>query len=71
MQFRSESMCWADSVMLAMGSLGTIYAIVNAIRVRGPSGLKVVVGRARENLAVTDAELISSTLNEVCELRNG
>ena len=71
MQFMSQSMGWADNIILAMAPLGVITIIVSAIRVGGSSWLKALVGRARENLAVAEAELMSSTSNEVCELRNG
>lgn len=71
MQFMSQSMGWADDIILAMAPLGIITAIVAAIRVGGPSWLKAVIGRARENLAVSEAELMSSTSKEVCELWNG
>ncbi|MBE3047392.1 hypothetical protein IMZ48_33740 [Candidatus Bathyarchaeota archaeon] len=54
-----------------MAPLGDITIIVSAIRVGGPSWLKALVGRARENLAVAEAELMSSMSNEVCELWNG
>jgi hypothetical protein len=71
MQFMSQSMGWADNIILAMAPLGIITIIVSAIRVGGPSWLKALVGRARENVAVAEAELMSSTSNEVCELWNG
>ncbi|KAF4810450.1 Ankyrin-3 [Colletotrichum tropicale] len=71
MQFMSGSMGWADNIILAMAPLGIITAIVGAIRVGAPSWLKAVIGRARENLAVAEAELMSSTSQEVCELWNG
>jgi hypothetical protein len=64
-------MGWADDIILAMAPLGIITAIVAAIRVGGPSWLKAAVGRARENLAVSEAELMSSTSKEVCEVWNG
>ncbi|SPN96794.1 uncharacterized protein DNG_00314 [Cephalotrichum gorgonifer] len=71
MQFMSQSMGWADNIVLAMAPLGIITTVVSAIRVGGPSWLKALVGRARENLAVAEADLMSSTSNEVCELWNG
>jgi len=71
MQFMSQSMGWADNIILAMAPLGIITAIVGAIRVGGPSWLKAIIGRARENLAVAEMELMSSTSKEVCELWNG
>lgn len=40
MQFMSQSMGWADDIILAMAPLGIITAIVAAIRVGGPSWLK-------------------------------
>jgi hypothetical protein len=71
MQFMSQSMGWADNIILAMAPLGIITAIVSAIRVGGPTWLKAIIGRARENLAVAEADLMSSTSQEVCELWNG
>lgn len=71
MQFMSQSMGWADNIILAMAPLGIITAIVSAIRVGGPPWLKAIIGRARENLAVAEVDLMSSTSNEVCELWNG
>ncbi|KAJ3534758.1 hypothetical protein NM208_g7414 [Fusarium decemcellulare] len=71
MQFMSQSMGWADNIILAMAPIGIITVIVGAIRVGGPSWLKALIGRARENIAVAEADLMSSTSNEVCELWNG
>ncbi|KAF5012831.1 hypothetical protein FDECE_1120 [Fusarium decemcellulare] len=65
MQFMSQSMGWADNLVLAMAPLGIITIIVSAIRVGGPSWLKAIIGRARENLAIAETELMSSTSNEV------
>lgn len=67
----SQSLGWADSIILAMAPLGIITIITSAIRVGGPSFLKALIGRARENLAVAEQELMSSTSKEVCELWNG
>ncbi|KAF3007124.1 hypothetical protein E8E14_009391 [Neopestalotiopsis sp. 37M] len=71
MQFMSQSLGWADNIILAMAPLGIITIITSAIRVGGPSFLKALIGRARENLAVAEQELMSSTSKEVCELWNG
>lgn len=71
MQFMSQYMSWADNIILAMAPLGIITAIVAAIRVRGPSWLKALIGRARESRAISEAELMSSTSDDVCELWNG
>jgi len=54
-----------------MAPLGIITAIVGAIRVGGPQWLRAVIGRARENRAASEVELMSSTSHEVCELWNG
>lgn len=70
-QFMSQSMGWADNIMFAMAPLGIITAIVGAIRVGGPIWLKAVIGRARENNAAAEVELMSSTSHDVCELWNG
>ncbi|KAF8248677.1 hypothetical protein K440DRAFT_546484, partial [Wilcoxina mikolae CBS 423.85] len=70
-QFMSQSMDFLDHIIFAMAPLGILTAIVSAIRVGGPSWLKAVVGRARENRATVEVELMSSTSHEVCELWNG
>ncbi|KAF5710354.1 ankyrin repeat [Fusarium mundagurra] len=54
-----------------MAPLGILTIIVSAIRVGGPSWLKAIIGRARENLAAAEVELMSSTSVDVCELWNG
>jgi hypothetical protein len=54
-----------------MAPLGILTAIVAAIRVGGPSWLRAVIGRARENLSTVEMELMSSTSHEVGELWNG
>lgn len=70
-QFMSQSLGWADNIIFAMAPLGIITAIVGAIRVGGPSWLKAIIGRARENRALAEVEIMSSTSHEVCELWNG
>ncbi|RSM09365.1 hypothetical protein CEP52_004221 [Fusarium oligoseptatum] len=70
-QFLSQATGWADSILLAMAPLGIITIIVSAIRVSGPPILKAIIGRARESRAVAEAELMSSTSGEVCELWSG
>ncbi|CZR48945.1 uncharacterized protein FPRO_12385 [Fusarium proliferatum ET1] len=62
---------WAESFTLAMAPLGILTIIVSAIRVRGLSWLKAIIGRARENLAAAEIELMCSTSVDVCELWNG
>lgn len=64
-------MGWADNIIFAMAPLGIITAIVGAIRVGGPGWLKAIIGRARENQAASEVELMSSTSTDVCELWNG
>jgi hypothetical protein len=70
-QFLSQSLTWADSILFAIGPLGVITAIVGAIRVGGPYGLRSFIGHAREPRAEVERELMSSTSKEVCELWNG
>lgn len=70
-QYMSTMTGWADSIIFAMAPLGIITGIVSAIRVGGPTWLKNVIGRARENKAAPEVELMSSTSSEVCELWNG
>ncbi len=68
MQFLSQAVSWADSIILAMAPLGIITIIVAAIRVGGPPWLKATIGRAKESVADAESELMSSTSTEVCEL---
>ncbi|KAG4273420.1 hypothetical protein FPRO04_09784 [Fusarium proliferatum] len=71
MQYMSQATGWADSFTLAMAPLGILTIIVSAIRVGGPSWLKAIIGRARENFPVAEVELMSSNSVDVCELWNG
>ncbi|CAP62125.1 uncharacterized protein PODANS_5_20 [Podospora anserina S mat+] len=68
-QFLSMSVGWADNVLLAMGPLGILTIVVSAIRVAGETvpNLKALIGRAREDRASVEVELLSSTSREVCE----
>ncbi|KAH8770735.1 hypothetical protein F5883DRAFT_666080 [Diaporthe sp. PMI_573] len=70
-QFTSESLTWVDHLIFAMVPLGIISAITSAIRVQGMQVAKTFIGRARENRALAEIELMSSTSSEVCELFNG
>ncbi|KAF1350491.1 hypothetical protein EJ07DRAFT_169205 [Lizonia empirigonia] len=70
-QFASESLTWVDHLIFAMVPLGILTAITGAIRVQGPRIAKSFIGRGRENRALAEIELMSSTSKEVCELFNG
>jgi hypothetical protein len=70
-QFMSQSMGWLDNIIFAMAPLGIITAMIGAIRIGGPAWLRAVIGRARENKAASEIELMSSTSHEVGELWNG
>lgn len=54
-----------------MAPLGVLTAIVGAVRVGGAKWLKRLIGRARENFADVEIELMSSVSKEVCELWDG
>ncbi|KAF1955290.1 hypothetical protein CC80DRAFT_391897, partial [Byssothecium circinans] len=69
--FLSMSLGWFDHFLLAVGPLGIITILVSAIRVGGSRRLKAVVGRSRESRAKVEAELMTSTSDEVCELWDG
>ncbi|KAK1838922.1 ankyrin repeat protein [Colletotrichum chrysophilum] len=71
MQFMSESMGWADSIMLAMAPLGVITILVSAIRVCGYRWLRALIGRSTENTVTAELEVLSCTSNESCELHDG
>ncbi|RPA75214.1 hypothetical protein BJ508DRAFT_197463, partial [Ascobolus immersus RN42] len=62
---------WFDCIIFALLPLGVLTAVVSAIRIGGPSWLKAIIGRARENRAIAELEVMSSTSHEVCELWNG
>ncbi|KAK5659028.1 hypothetical protein OQA88_1115 [Cercophora sp. LCS_1] len=70
-QFMSESMTWVDHLIFSLVPLGIITVITGAIRVSGPPVTRSFIGRARENRAQAEIELMSSTSKEVCELFNG
>lgn len=54
-----------------MVPLGIITIITGAIRVAGPQAAKAIIGRARENRALAEAEVMSSISHDVCEMFNG
>jgi hypothetical protein len=64
----SQSFHLLDSIIFALAPLGVIAVMVGAIRIGGPAWLKAAIGRARENRAVAELELMSSTSDEVGEL---
>lgn len=70
-QFMSQSMGWSDHIIFSMAPLSVIAAVVGAIRVAGPKWLKAFVGRAEENSAAAEIELMSSTSHKVSESWNG
>jgi hypothetical protein len=70
-QFMSQSMGWADSIIFAILPLGIITAIVIAIRVGGPEWLKAIIGRARESKVDVQIEAMSCTSAVVGEMWNG
>jgi ankyrin repeat protein len=69
-QFLSESISFLDNIIFAMAPLGILTAVVSVIRVLGSASLKAFVGRAQEGRGVAEAELCSSTSDDVCELWN-
>lgn len=71
MQFMSQALGLTDCILMAVAPLGIITIVVSAIRVGGPTWLKAIIGRARENLSGAEIELMSSTSKEACELWNG
>ena len=67
-QFLSESTSFWDSVIFGIAPIGVITAVVSTIRLYGSSSLKAFIGRAQEAHGVAEAELCSSTSDDVCEL---
>ncbi|KAH6616137.1 hypothetical protein B0J18DRAFT_296895, partial [Chaetomium sp. MPI-SDFR-AT-0129] len=67
-QFLSESTSIWDSIIFGIAPIGVLTAVVSAIRLYGSSSLKAFIGRAQEAHGVAEAELCSSTSDDVCEL---
>lgn len=71
MQYLGESLTWIDNFIFALAPLGIITAMVSAVRVAGGPRLRSLIGRAKESRGTVEAELMSSTSSDVCELWNG
>ena len=54
-----------------MAPLGILTTMTAAIRVHGVPWMRAVIGRARENRATVELELMSSTSHDMCEIWNG
>lgn len=67
-QFLSESTSFTDSIIFSIAPLGLITAVVSVIRIYGSSSFKSIIGRSQEAHGVAEAELCSSTSQDVCEL---
>lgn len=67
-QFLSESTSFWDSVLFGIAPLGVITTVVSVIRIYGNSSWKSFIGRAQEPHGLAEAELCSSTSDDVCEL---
>ncbi|KAL2266837.1 hypothetical protein VTJ83DRAFT_4114 [Remersonia thermophila] len=67
-QFLSESISIIDCILFGMAPLGILTAVVSVIRLYGKPWLKSLVGRAQEPYSIAQAELCSSTNDDVCEL---
>ncbi|KAL0631449.1 hypothetical protein Q9L58_009681 [Maublancomyces gigas] len=70
-QYLSEALSVLDCLLFALAPLGIITAMVSAIRVAGSPLLRSLVGRAKESRGSVEADLMSSTSADVCELWNG
>ncbi|KAF6826344.1 ankyrin repeat domain-containing protein 28 [Colletotrichum plurivorum] len=69
-QYLSESIYMIDYFIFAMAPIGILTALVSAIRVCGSPSLRAFIGRAKEGAGPVEAELLSSTSRDVCELYN-
>lgn len=67
-QFLSESTSFLDNIIFGVAPLGILTGVVSVIRVYGNASLKSFIGRAQEAHGVAEAELCSSTSQDVCEL---
>ncbi|KAK0630394.1 hypothetical protein B0T17DRAFT_636418 [Bombardia bombarda] len=67
-QFLSESVSFLDNIIFGVAPLGVLTAVVSVIRIYGRASLKAFIGRAQEVPGQAEAELCSSTSEDVCEL---
>jgi hypothetical protein len=67
-QFLSESTNYWDNIIFGIAPIGIITAVVSVVRLYGNASLKAFIGRAQEAHGVAEAELCSSTSEDVCEL---
>lgn len=70
-QYLSETMNVNDCLLFALAPIGIITAIVAVIRVSGSPRLRAIIGRAKETRGDVEADLMSSTSSDVCELWSG
>lgn len=70
-QYLSESFSLFDNYIFALAPLGIITAMISAIRVSDSIHLRTLIGRAKESRGTVEAEVMSSTSPDVCELWNG
>lgn len=70
-QFLAQSLGMTDSFLYAMVPIGIITGIVSAIRMKGPSWLRAVIGRSSESKTIAALELTSATSTDICELWDG
>jgi len=69
-QFLSESITIWDYIIFAAAPLGILTILTSVIRVAGSSSLRAFIGRSQEGAGQAEAELCSSTSNDVCEMYN-
>ncbi|KAH6954804.1 hypothetical protein DER45DRAFT_316028 [Fusarium avenaceum] len=69
-QYLSECTTYLDYIIFSLAPIGVITAIVSAVRVYGNPSLRAFIGRAKEGQGNIEAELLSSTSRDVCELFN-
>lgn len=70
-QFMSESMSSLDSFLCCLAPVGVITAMISSIHVAGSPGLRALVGRAKKSRGEVEADLMSPTSTDMCELWNG
>ncbi|PSN75608.1 hypothetical protein BS50DRAFT_479546, partial [Corynespora cassiicola Philippines] len=69
-QYLSESTSFEDYIIFALAPIGLMTAVVSVIRVCGGPWLKSFIGRAQEGDVAVEAELCTSTSEDICEVFN-
>jgi len=70
-QYMAQSQDWADHILFAVGPLGIVVALTNAVRMCGGQYFRAIIGRGRETRQTAELELTYATSEDVYEVWDG